>query len=120
MQLRHNKFHILDLRWEGTPSKFNTLMFYGSQKVRLSLLPGGSWHCLTWKCRQREGAEIKIFMYNMYGGWNLFVNISTNNGFRYISTITYLVPMKPICWVAQRDVKFGLGVHQDLQTVVIS
>ena len=31
---------------------------------------------------------------------------------------TYLVPVKPICRVAQWDVKFGLGVNQNLQTVV--
>ena len=33
--------------------------------------------------------------------------------------IAHLVAMKPICWVAQGDVKFGLGVHQNLQTVKI-
>ena len=63
-QVSHLRLGLtFDIRWH--PLKVS-LMFYGSQKVRMSLLPGGSWHCLTWKCRQREGAKIKIFMYNMY------------------------------------------------------
>ena len=92
------------------------------------LVPEGSWHCLTWKCRRREGAENQSIF-------------TSNNGFRFVRCVqlfksyqtmaldihddnillklkTHLVPMKPICWVAQGDVKFGLGVHQNLQTVV--
>ena len=78
-QVSHLRLGLtFDIRWH--PLKVS-LMFYGSQKVRMSLLPGGSWHCLTWKCRQREGAENQSIF-------------TSNNGFRYVQCVQLF---KSIC-----------------------